>query len=426
VSAAIHPSPPTRYRPLVKIGSGGMATVHAGVETDSETLVAIKRPHQHLIDDPGFHKSLLGEAKVASALDHPNVVRVRDIEHLEDCVQLVMDYVEGATLGELLVHASRGGPSLPPRVAVRIVLDACAGLAALHELRDQRSGSALGFVHRDVSPQNILVGRDGRARITDFGLAKCSATSEQTTTQGTLKGKLGYLAPEVVRGARADHGADVFAAGVVFWEALAEKRLFRGSNDADTIERVVRAAIPKLDDRVPEAVARVLERALERDPAARFANAKELEAALSVAAEESGFVATPSQVAAHVEEAFGALLEQRRSEIARALGTPSAGHPAPRRRPRRWWLALAVFAVTLGAWRFLTEPAPPKVEAAPPAAEVAATAAPPDPGPPPATLPVIESAPAVRARPAPRLRQRVVRGDRERGLVKPPPPNPYR
>src|SRR5262249_16643787 len=155
---------------------------------------------------------------------------------------------------------------LPPALAVRIVLDACAGLHAAHELVAD-DGRPLGFVHRDVSPQNVLVGVDGVARLTDFGIAKCREAGAQPTTEGVLKGKLGYMAPEYVRGTAVDRRADVFALGVVLWEALASKRLFRGESDGETIDRIQHAPIPRASEAAPglgTGLDAVLERALAR------------------------------------------------------------------------------------------------------------------------------------------------------------------
>ena len=209
-----------RYEPLVKIASGGMATVHLGAmrgELGFRQLVAIKRPHQHLLDDEAFRSTLMTEARLAASIHHANVVAVRDIETFGDSVQLVMDYIAGASLGDLILAWSKDdGPRLAPSVAVRVVLDACAGLHAAHELADD-AGKSLGLVHRDVSPQNILVGVDGLARVADFGIAKCADVSGAPTTRGSLKGKVGYMAPEYVRGMDLDRRADVFALGVVLW-----------------------------------------------------------------------------------------------------------------------------------------------------------------------------------------------------------------
>src|SRR5262245_40221506 len=156
-----HPLPRTsRYELLTKIAAGGMAMVYVGRLRGAAgfwRLCAIKRAHPHLVEDPELRRSLIAEARLASRIQHPNVVPISDVEELEGELLLVMDYVEGAALSELIRHASDAGRRLPPRVVVRVVLDACAGLAAAHDLKDE-NGTPLGLVHRDVSPQNVLVG----------------------------------------------------------------------------------------------------------------------------------------------------------------------------------------------------------------------------------------------------------------------------
>src|SRR6185369_5865550 len=199
--------------------------------------VAIKRAHAHLIENPSFKQMLIDEARLASRLHHPNVVAVLDVEELAGELRLVMDYVEGAALSDLIGRGQEAERRLPSRIAVRIALDACAGLHAAHELCDE-DNKPLGLVHRDVSPHNILVGVDGVARLSDFGIAK-QAEGGVSTTTGALKGKLGYMAPEYVEEGKLDARSDVFAMGVVAWEALANQKLFRGTNEVDTLKRIV-------------------------------------------------------------------------------------------------------------------------------------------------------------------------------------------
>jgi serine/threonine-protein kinase len=385
----------SRYDVLAKIASGGMAQVFVGAlrgGSGLRHLVALKRPHQHLVDDPGFREALLAEADVASGIRHANVVSVREIEKLGSFIQLVMDYVEGASLGQLLVHAAKTGPAMPPGVALRVVLDVSAGLEALHELTND-AGAKLGFVHRDVSPQNILVGTDGVARITDFGLAKCAAGSEQPTTKGTLKGKLGYMAPEYVRGKAIDARADVFAMGVVAWEALAGQRLFRGESDADTIERVLSAEIAPPSSVAPAVSAEidaVVLRALERSVDARFPTIRAFADALGVAAGPS--VAPPAEVGAFVRASVGDELAARRKAVTGKLAateapTATATATSVRAAPMRGRAALVagVLAVTVVGGLILSRPmrtTPPLpaastsvVPAPPPVVEVASSAA---------------------------------------------------
>ena len=367
-----------RYEPLVKLASGGMATVFVGAARGAlgfRQIVAIKRPHPHLVEDPAYREALLAEARVASRVHHANVVDVRDVEVDGDTLQLVMDYVEGASLGQLILHGAKTGARIPPAVAVRIVLDACAGLHAAHELTDE-AGAPLGLVHRDVSPQNILVGLDGVARVADFGVAKEARAVRATTTEGALKGKIGYIAPEYVRGQPIDRRADVFAMGVVLWEALAHKRLFRGSNEAEALDLVLREAAPPASRYAPEvgpALDAVIARAVEKSPGDRFATARDLGAAIERAARAEGLAASPAEVARAVEIAVGDELAERRRAVrarlaaieieakAKVEAEPAApvisasppplrsAVPAPSPRGRVVGIAAVTLAVVVGA-----------------------------------------------------------------------------
>ena len=333
---------PLRHEPLVKLASGGMATVFVGARRGAlgfGQLVAIKRLHPHLLEDPEVREALLAEARLCARLHHANVVDVRDVEAVGESIQLVMDYVEGAPLGELILVGARGGPRLAPGVAVRIALDACAGLHAAHELVDE-AGVPLGLVHRDVSPQNILVGLDGVALVADFGVAKEDRSARPKTTTGALKGKIGYLAPEYVRGQPVDRRADVFALGVVLWEALTHKRLFRGANEAEALERVLREPAPPVSAYAPEAgtaLDAVLERALAKAPADRFATARDLGEALEAAARPAGLVAGHTEVARAVSAAVGDEIAARRTLVRERLAALEHGAapsgPPPAARP---------------------------------------------------------------------------------------------
>ncbi len=312
--------PASRYDVLLKLASGGMATVYIGQVRGAlgfRQLVAIKRPHAHLLDDASFRAELVAEARLASMISHANVVDVRDVEITADSINLVMDYIEGASLGELLVAASRAGGVVPARAAVRIVLDACAGLNAAHELVDER-GRPVGLVHRDVSPQNILVGTDGIARVVDFGVAKFARKNLPSTSGSTLKGKLAYMAPEYVRGESIDRRFDVFAAGVVLWEALTGRRLFRGANEVETLKRVVEhvaeppsAIVPGLGPALDDVVAT----ALAKNPEERFQNAAAMAAALERSALEAGLLGGASDVVAMLKSLVGPAIEERRALV---------------------------------------------------------------------------------------------------------------
>lgn len=321
-AAAPPPSRPSRYATLLKLASGGMASVWVGTVRGGlgfRQLVAIKKPHPHLVETAEHRAELLAEAALASSIHHANVVDVRDVEVAGDEVSLVMDYVEGASLSEILGRLQAKGGRLPPGCAVRICLDALAGLHAAHELHDDR-GRPVGLVHRDVSPQNVLVGTDGIARVVDFGVAKFRKKDHSTTT-GQLKGKIAYMSPEYLRNEAIDRRLDVFAMGVVLWESLTGRRLFRGAHDADTLQNVLGHTPGKVGALVPEAapIDAVLEGALAKDPSQRFASAAAMSAALESAARSAGIVGSPRDVSAVVLELFGNELSQRRESIREKL-----------------------------------------------------------------------------------------------------------
>ncbi|HWZ91203.1 MAG TPA: serine/threonine-protein kinase, partial [Polyangiaceae bacterium] len=250
---------------------------------------------------------------------------------------LVMEYIEGDTLARLLARAAQRGKRLPIPIALRIALDTLSGLHAAHELRDD-SGSPINLVHRDVSPQNVLVGVDGIARITDFGVAR--AASRLTATRvGQLKGKIAYMAPEQAAGEESlDRRADVFAAGIVVWEELAAKRLFKAENEAATLSRVMTEPVPPLSVIVPGLsvqLSNVVMRALERDPNRRFSTCAQFGDALEAAATGKERIATPRELAAYVSEVLGeevvAQREAVRAWIARS--EPSQVGPLPGTTP---------------------------------------------------------------------------------------------
>jgi len=301
----------SHYECLLKIASGGMATVYVGRRRGRygfSRLVAIKRAHAHLLEEDAFRRLLISEAKLASLIHHPNVVSVLDVDDTRDELLLVMDYVEGASLSQLLGDAKE---PLPIGVIVQIMIDVAHGLHAAHELAGE-SGEPLDIVHRDVSPQNVLVGVDGTSRITDFGVAKWSEAT-QATTAG-WKGKFAYMAPEYVRDRVADRRADVFALGVMLWEALANDRLFRGDGGADTMQ-LVTTHEPRPLEGVPSGLASVVSRALAKDPDARWATARDVAQELERAAREGDIEIGAEGVTETVRARHGAALDARRAVL---------------------------------------------------------------------------------------------------------------
>ena len=241
-----------RYELIKPIARGGMATVclaRVSGEGGFERLVAIKLMHPHIADDREFVAMFLDEARIAARIRHPNVVSTLDVDRSPDGLFLVMEYVDGESLHTVLRHAARNRLSLPLDVAARIGIDMLEGLHAAHELKDEQ-GAPLQLIHRDVSPQNVLIGRDGVSRLTDFGVAL--ARSRLATTQGAgLKGKVAYLSPEQIRGENLDRRADIFAASIVLWELLSGRRLFRGKSEAETLAAILAGNVSPLSDVQP-------------------------------------------------------------------------------------------------------------------------------------------------------------------------------
>jgi serine/threonine-protein kinase len=308
-----------RYALLAELARGGMASVHFGRLQGPGGFgraVAIKRLHAHLGGDPQFQAMLLDEARLAARIQHKNVVAMLDVVAEGDEVLLVMEHVDGETLQRLLAPPGAELEAAPAAIASAILCDVLRGLHAAHQVTDE-SGEPLGLVHRDVSPQNIMVRRDGTTLVVDFGVAK-AAGRFQTTEHGTIKGKLPYMAPEQVRAGPLTRKSDVYAAGAVLWEALVGRRLFGGSNDGEVIERLLFAEIEAPGAHVPgiaPALDAVVLRALERDPAGRFESAAEMAEALAAAQPP----ATAVEVAAWVDARAGEQLRAHDKRLAALL-----------------------------------------------------------------------------------------------------------
>ena len=309
-----------RYELLGEIASGGMATVYLARLTGVggfQRFVAMKRLHPHLANEKEFVEMFLDEARLAAGIHHPNVVPILEVGASPVGYYLVMEYVEGDTLARLLARAASRGSRIPPPIVIRIALDMLAGLHAAHELRDDR-GQPINLVHRDVSPQNILVGADGISRITDFGVAR-AASRLSATRVGQLKGKIAYMAPEQAQGdERLDRRADVFSAGIVLWEALTAKRLFKADNEAATLSRIMNEPIPNLARIAPHLgseVSDVVMRALDRDRERRFTSCAQFADALEASAQARVKVATSRELAAYVQEVMGEEVARQRDAV---------------------------------------------------------------------------------------------------------------
>ena len=314
-----------RYALHGVLAAGGMATVHVGRlmgPVGFSRTVAIKRLHPQFAQDPEFVGMFLDEARLAGRIRHPNAVPVVDVVEAEGEVLLVMEYVQGETLARLIRRANEAGERPPPEVVSAIVVDVLEGLHAVHEARDER-GQPLGIVHRDVSPQNVMVGVDGVARVLDFGIAKAAGRS-QVTREGQLKGKLAYMAPEQLHGS-VSRSTDVFAAGIVLWEGLTATRLFLASNEGETITRILHGAIARPSEiGAPPEYDEVVAKALAKDPKDRFASAREFALALAKVRPP----ADPPVVGAWVERTAKEVLDARAELISSVETAPSLPSPA--------------------------------------------------------------------------------------------------
>jgi serine/threonine protein kinase len=340
-----------RYELIGEIAAGGMAVVYlariAGMG-GFQRFVAIKKLHEHLAREQEFVEMFLDEARLAAGIHNPHVVPILEVGGSDGGYYLVMEYIEGDTLARVAsraagratgLHAAAtagaigrpkrapasmptGGPAIPRPVTVRMLLDSLAGLHAAHELTDPH-GNPLQIVHRDISPQNILVGVDGSTRITDFGVARAAARLS-TTRSDTVKGKLAYLSPEQARGETCDRRTDLFAMGIILWEMLTGRRLFRGETDHETLARVMSGTIPPPSSIVPgmhPAFDAVVLKALARDISQRFSTCAEMGDALERAAMDAaatgadGGVASPRDVAAFMNTVLGQEIAAQRESV---------------------------------------------------------------------------------------------------------------
>jgi serine/threonine protein kinase len=317
----LEPSDPARhldrYELIGEIASGGMATVFLARRDGAggfQRLVAIKRLHPHLAHQEEFVGMFLDEARLAAAIHHPHVVPILESENGH---YVVMEFIEGDTLAGLSACALARGMMLPRAVAVRIVLDALSGLHAAHQLKDGE-GRLLGLVHRDCTPQNILVGADGSSRLTDFGVARAASRLAITRSQ-TVKGKVAYLSPEQATAGELDRRSDLFTMGIVLWEALAGRPLFLTDNDSTTISRLLSGPIPSVRQYAPDVspdLDEVCVRALQRNAARRFPTAAAMAEALEAAARNAtGGSGSPGEVGRCVEMLIGADLAAQRDAV---------------------------------------------------------------------------------------------------------------
>lgn len=311
-----------RYRILERIDSGGMAEVFKGRARaihGIEKIVAIKRILPHLARNRKFISMFLDEARLSVYLNHANIVQVFDIARSGGSYFIVMEYVEGSNLRRILDEFAKSGRPFPVEIACFVAAHVCRALAYAHDRAD-RDGRSLQIVHRDVSPPNVLITREGEVKLVDFGLARAASQLEKSDPD-ILKGKLGYMSPEQAWGKEVDRRADIFATGILLFEMLAGRRLFRGESDLETLELVRAARIPSLhtlNPRVPEQLERIALRSLTREPGDRYQSAHLFEDDLWSFLFQNRLKVTPFEVGAWMRDQAARLPPPEENE-ARAI-----------------------------------------------------------------------------------------------------------
>ncbi len=347
---AIPPQPFDKYVLIGKLGHGGMAEVNLAVSEGKgnfRKLVVIKRLHRHLAMEPGFIDMFLDEARLAARLNHPNCVQTYEVGEWDDNHFLAMEYLDGQGLERLLRISGQRDEPVPLDAAARIVSDALDGLAYAHELTDY-DGRPLNVVHRDVSPQNIFVTYNGVVKLLDFGIAKAATHIVETRT-GVIKGKYAYIAPEQGLGETIDHRADLWSMGVVLWEVLTGRRLFKSVNELATLQETLQGEIaPPSAFRtdVPPELDVICMRALTRDVSERYQSANEMKDELDRWLSDQPKPFGRKHIARLMRARFAAVIELHQKTLAQCLDggavqaggvqptieplTPSGASPAPR------------------------------------------------------------------------------------------------
>ena len=338
---SLEPSPdalhvlPRRFGPYTlfePVGRGGMAELflaRAETELGATRLVVVKLILPAFSFDPRFSEMLVHEAKLAAKLNHRRIVQVYELGRENGRLYIAMEYVEGFDLSTLLRLCTERNEGLPAEHALGIVADVLEGLDYAHRRTDD-SGAALGIVHRDVSPSNVLISFDGEVKLCDFGIAHANDVVREEASEA-LKGKAGYMSPEHARAEALDGRADVFAAGIILWELLAGRRLYKPRVDMPLLEQARRAEIPPLPDKglpAPEELERIVRRALAADRAERYPSASAFQRDLEGYLASAGLLTNSIKLGEWVAETFGtSLIEARRASESRL---PKSA-PPPRR-----------------------------------------------------------------------------------------------
>ncbi len=334
-----------KYQLLKRLAMGGMAQIYLARQRGPEgfeKLLVIKRILPHLAENGDFVRMFLDEARIAARLDHPNIVDIYDLGAQDDSFFIAMEYIHGEDLRRVWKRAERSGQLIPVPLVCRIMIEACAGLDHAHKQKDAQ-GKPLGIVHRDVSPQNILLTFEGRVKVVDFGIAK-AADQATVTRSGVLKGKYSYMAPEQAAGQKnLDCRTDIFALGVVLYELLTGMRLFKRLTDMATLQAVADCEIAppsQINPRVPKDLDPIVMKALTREPEDRYAEALQLQLALEDWLLSHQLPSSTAHVAAFMKELYAARLaeEARLGDVLveeADSGSPAGAGRTPEKAPEK-------------------------------------------------------------------------------------------
>ena len=314
-----------RYTITERLDHGGMAEVFRGVAESMEGFkknVAIKRILPNLTKNQKFVSMFLDEARLSLFLQHANIVQVFDISRTPDNAYfLVMEFVDGCNLKGLIERQKQKGKRIEVRHTIYLMIECCKALHYAHSLEHPETNEPLGIVHRDISPPNILLSKNGEVKLVDFGLAKANSQIE-STDPGVVKGKFSYLSPEAASGLPVDHRADVFAVGIILWELFTSRRLFYGETDYQTVELVRQAKVPSLaalNSEIDAELEQVVRKALSKDPDDRYQNAADLGDALAQVLFSQRMKVTARDIAALVKDTQVEMMRKRSAEPKESL-----------------------------------------------------------------------------------------------------------
>src|SRR4051812_7997775 len=319
MAALKKPVPFGKYYLLERINVGGMAEVFKaktfGVE-GFERLLAVKRILPNIAEDEEFIAMFIDEAKIAVKLQHANIAQIFYLGKVDDSFFIALEYVHGRDLRSIFDRMRNRAESLPISMACYVTMQVCEGLDYAHNKRDAQ-GRELNLVHRDISPQNVLIGYEGEVKLIDFGIAKAAGKASKTQA-GILKGKFGYMSPEQVRGLPIDKRSDIFAVGIVLYELLTGERLFIGESDFSTLEKVRNVEIQppsSYNKKIPDELERIVLKALAKDPEDRYQNAIDLHDDLQAFLHTIGGFYSRKDLAAWMKKTFAMEIEEDNAKL---------------------------------------------------------------------------------------------------------------